>query len=766
MKKLLVAILLMQATAFAQTGRTVTGSVTPAPGAAAAAARAVRVAIVSSGTPAQTLEAVVEADGTFRFSNVPRGPYIARLLPINNNFRSETPYPVEALFVGDRDVTGLQLSGPDIVMGRVMIEGGGRLPLSALNPRPELATLGNIQIRPAGGRGSSSFLTSGVRVDHSFVVAVPSGEYNIAATFPANFSVRSITYGNVNLLQGPLKVSGASSTEIVVTLAQSAGFAVRGRVTGRPAGPMPLGVAVTTPGASAIVNADGTFELRAIPPGSRAITLARNGASPLSGQTTSSRLTTANITVVDKDIENVELAWTPMASLTGQLLLLDKSNAVIPGIPPGATVTVTSRDGKALAGGCDTPRCRADILSLFPQPNGSLNAAYPRLVPPTVADVAVTQLPPGYFVKTITSGTLDLLQNPLRIDATTDTIDIQVVVQNTSGARVAGRVITSPEASLIPQRVSLVAAPGITPGTRQTVQTAVASDGTFQFGGVAPGVYTLTSDPFGLATVGSTTTNVIVRDQDVADIPLVGLSDEQIPNTIQYANEAAAVLNIGAIQQAQIYYNGLIGRYGSLDELIASGSLSSGYARANSGYTITFTSSGTDILGAALPVTAADGRYEFYFSRNGGARAMRLTGAPATSPRTVVLNTLEQASTCGSDVPLCLRFGPPGQPRLNVQGRLSVVAGPGGFLTLPPGVFVGAVSSTGTGALTSLRDDGAFQLALPSRATEHRVSIQNLPAGYTVRSIQSNGRDLPNGVFTSAVPLIEVTIESRGPQTR
>jgi hypothetical protein len=362
-------------------------------------------------------------------------------------------------------------------------------------------------------------------------------------------------------------------------------------------------------------------------------------------------------------------------------------------------------------------------------------------------------------VKAITSGTVDLLSNPLRIEATTNAVDIEVVVQNTNGVRVAGRVIPTPEAPLIPSRVSLNIPPGL---TRPAIQSTVASDGTFQFAGVSPGVYTLTSDPNGLLFMGSTTANIVVGDQDITNVPLIGLSDAFIPNTIQYANEAAAVLNINTIQSAQIYFNGHRQRYGSLDELIADGFLSPSYARPISGYTISVTSSGSEITGTALPVTAADGRYEFYFSRNGGARALRLTGPPATTPRAVTLNTLEQVSTCGSDAPLCVRIRTVNaQTSTMVSGRISVVAGPGGSSTIPSGVYVGAVTSDGSGALTSVRPDGAFQVVVPPQPAERRVSIHNLPAGYTVRFIQSSGRDLPNGVFTTPAGFIEVTLESR-----
>jgi hypothetical protein len=768
MKKLLLAILLLPAAAFGQNGRTVSGVVTPAPGAAAAAAKAVRVGIISSGNPAQTREAVVNADGTFRVSEVPPGPHLVRLLPVNANNRSEAPYPAQGIFVGDRDITGLLLTGPHLIMGRVVIEGGGRLPLSPNNPRPETAILGNIEIRPlsapvpTNGRGASPFLSSGVRVDHTFVVAAPSGEYRITATFPASFSVRSMTYGSVNLLQDSLKLGGPAAAEMVITLTQAPGFSVRGRVTGRPAAPLPPGVGVATPGANAQVNDDGTFELRGIPAGNRAVNLTRIGASPLSGQTTLSRLATTNVTVVDRDIENIELQWRPLTPLTGQLVQLDKNGSPIPGVPPGVNVTLTARNGQPIAGGCDYTGCRADILTLAPQPDGSLNRAYPLLVPPTVADVAVSRLLPGYVVKAITSGAVDLLKNPLQIDATTAAADIQVVLQNMSGARVAGRVVTSRETPLVPERISLVAGPGILPGIPPSIQSAVARDGTFSFTGVAPGVYTLASNPNGLAFFGSTTTNIVVSNEDLTNVPLVGLSDAYIPNTLQYANEAAAVLNINAIQQAETYYNGLHQRYGTLQELIAAGFLSPGYARAASGYTFFVTTSGADISGAALPTTAADGRYEFYFARNGGARALRLTGPPANEPRTVSLNTLEQAATCGTDVPLCLRIGPTGQQgTVNVFGRVRVVTSSGNPLPLPNGVFVGVISASGTGTLTSPRSDGSFQVATPRQASEHRVVVENLPAGYRVKSIQGSGVDLLNGVLTNTASALEVTLETR-----
>ena len=163
-----------------------------------------------------------------------------------------------------------------------------------------------------------------------------------------------------------------------------------------------------------------------------------------------------------------------------------------------------------------------------------------QLIPPSENDVRVQGLRAGYVVRSISSGAVDLLKEPLKIDATTAAVTIQVVLQNTNGARVSGRVITSAATPLVPREVTLRGTTGIP----RPLLAPVAPDGTFEFLGVSPGGYTLLANPDGPVTAGSTTTNIVIGDRDVAGLALIGLSDVLVPSTAQFANEAAALQNV------------------------------------------------------------------------------------------------------------------------------------------------------------------------------------------------------------------------------
>ena len=796
MKLLLTALLLVQVPVWAQSGAvtapqqmgtaTVSGRVTPAPGPAAASLRALRVAIVPSGYPPHTLETTVEADGSFRFANVPKGPYIARVLPgLLASVASDSPYPARAVFVADGDVSNLELEGPIAVVGRLVIEGGGQLPAADLyvRPQPGAPARGRIDIQrvvvtPTGTARFSVRNSEPLRTDGSFLVLVPPGEYQLTlAALPPRFGVRSMTSGTTDLRTNPLVVAGNVTPDIVVTLTDSRGYSVRGRVIGAP-GPIPQGVAVLTQGASTPVNSDGTFELPGMPAGTYQFNLSRQGASILSGQTGSSRLAATSVTVTNQDVGNVELPWTPLIPITGRIIQIDANGAVIPGAPQAAgspaAVTLTSVGGAPIAGGCDTPQCRRDVLSIPIQPDGTLGtSAYPMLVPPGMSTVNVERLPPGALVRSIRFGAVDLTKVPLAVERDTSPIDLEVVLQY-SGVMMSGRIVTSSSAPLLPPRVTLR-------GTGVTARADVAGDGTFAFRAIPPGTYTVLTNPDGTAApAGSMTVNIAVATRDVDGVPLMGLSTEYVPSTLQAANEAAAFLNVTAVQRAEQAYRSSAGRYGTLPALVAAGLLSPGHAGANAGYRLTVDASDTDFTVRALPLDTGSGRYEFYYFSASGARSLRTAAAPpANGPRTLTVTPspvgraaladgvlMEPVNGCGADAPLCLRAGQTGATTLAfASGRVTVTASPGASSLSLSTLYVGLLSPKGAGTLAAVQSDGSFRLDMTPEPGEYVVTVQNLPAGFRVRSVTAGGADLVNGVITLAngrLPLpINVTIESR-----
>jgi hypothetical protein len=759
---------------------TVRGRVSPPPG--AAGSRSMRVALISSGYPPETLEAAVKADGLFEFTKVPSGPYAVRLLTgPYSGFQPDFPYPTYAVFVGDRDVTGLELGGPIAVIARVTVEGGGALPLDALAVVNAAATGRTIDRQP-------------LRADGVVPLFVPPGEYRIALSgLAAGYTVKSITSGNANLLQEPFRVSSGTAPEFQVILSPSTApsFSIRGRVTGLPTGEIARGrISIITGAASSPVNPDGTFEVRGIPPGAREINLLRNGSSIYSGRGLMggySRLSTANVTVVDRDISGVELPWAPLAEISAHVTLLDRAGAVMAGLPADTidyvedptSITLTNRLGKPIAGGCDDPPC--DILTLPIRTDG-MSGFGTQLIPPSENDVRVEGLRAGYVVKSISSGAVDLLKEPLKIDATTAAVTIRVVLQNTNGARVSGRVITSAATPLVPRQVTLRGTTGIP----RPLLAPVAPDGTFEFLGVSPGGYTLLANPDGPLTAGSTTTNIVIGDRDVTGLALAGLSDVLVPSTAQFANEAAALQNVRAIIEQETMFNIPTGRYGTLPELVSAGLLNSAYTSPVSGYTLSVTATASDYTVAAIPVSAAAGRYEFYYfggDRHVGGRYLKFSGAPGGKPGQFQFDSrgqplspngipMPRVQTCDDVTPVCFRMFPAlGGPPREVSGKVTVATANGSLSSVPLNIFAGLISSVGEGHLMGVRADGSFRVEIADQPAEYRISVNNLPAGYSVKSATAGAVDLMKaplriGLAGTSTPSIEITLEFKDAPAR
>jgi hypothetical protein len=352
----------------------------------------------------------------------------------------------------------------------------------------------------------------------------------------------------------------------------------------------------------------------------------------------------------------------------------------------------------------------------------------------------------------------------LKIERDTPAVAIQVNLQ-TQGMRVSGRVVTTDSAPLFPQRVTIRGATG----QDLTAQARVNGNGAFEFSGIPPGAYTLLTSAL---DSGSTTSNIVVSDRDLTGVPIAGLSDVQAASTAQYANEAAAILNMQAIQRAEKHYNNAFRKYGNVSDLVAAGLLDARYSATISGYTIDVTASDKDATLIAGPASAASGRYVFfggeslafwYRKASGPTPGM---GAIARDARGLLTSAdggpLERVQTCGSDVPVCLRYGQAGAPVPEIPGRVTVSADganpPGVF---PSNVFVGFISSSGGGNLVGVRADGSFRVPMPPG--EWRIAIQNLPAGYSVKSALAGSTDLLREPLNTSdgAGSIEVTLEYR-----
>jgi len=125
-------------------------------------------------------------------------------------------------------------------------------------------------------------------------------------------------------------------------------------------------------------------------------------------------------------------------------------------------------------------------------------------------------LPPGYALKALTYGSVDLLKNTLKV-STSDTDELRVVVStsNPTAVHVRGRVIGLDEASFARGPVNAI----LSSGTYfVTLNAAVGKDGTFEFPNVFPGSYVLRA--VGPSVLSSPNLTVTVATADVGNLEI------------------------------------------------------------------------------------------------------------------------------------------------------------------------------------------------------------------------------------------------------
>jgi hypothetical protein len=167
------------------------------------AGRGTKIRLMQENGPAQFAE--IDADGRFEFSHVSQGHYGAMVNP------GVTMQPVHVQ-VADGDIMDLELIVPKTktISGRIVLEGAGRAPPSfqfsydAANP-------------PVAR--NNAFASLNLR-DQSFRITLPVGILGIVSPVaPAeNFSVKSFTYGTLDLLREPLTISASDDAELRVVL--------------------------------------------------------------------------------------------------------------------------------------------------------------------------------------------------------------------------------------------------------------------------------------------------------------------------------------------------------------------------------------------------------------------------------------------------------------------------------------------------------------------------------------------------------------------
>ena len=114
----------------------------------------------------------------------------------------------------------------------------------------------------------------------------------------------------------------------------------------------------------------------------------------------------------------------------------------------------------------------------------------------------------------------------------------------------------------------------------------------------------------------------------VAALPVVLIvATIAIPSMLrsrQFANEAAAISNLKAINSAEILYRSTEGtKYVDLKDLVDARLLDESYYGAKDGYTYNVTVSGDDYVAEANPATLNTGRYAYTITSDGVVRYSR-----------------------------------------------------------------------------------------------------------------------------------------------
>jgi hypothetical protein len=328
--------------------------------------------------------AAVNPDGSFTFTNVQPGSYIAITIP-SPNVASQT-----AVTVGIQDINDLQVVPPATIPipGRIEIEGGSNLKAASIPMTMECYHL------PV----STPLFT--VQPDATFKIHVLEGENRLVLrNVPANYSVASMTYGNTDLLRGPLVPDPANTEGIRILLAPvspRALHSVRGKVDGIPSvaiGPntkvVLYGSGISLHVAETPLKSDGNFEFSGVPSDTYFATVA---GAPFDSQWM--------FDVGSEDREGIRMKGEIRSDISGHVIIVDRNGTILPGFPFSYMTVVFNPS---------VPWGTAPVRQ---------DGTFRQSLSGGEYSVITNKLPDGYTLKAVTAGAggADLLRGKLRID--------------------------------------------------------------------------------------------------------------------------------------------------------------------------------------------------------------------------------------------------------------------------------------------------------------------------------------------------------------
>ena len=167
---------------------------------------------VTMAVGATEFRATVQPDASFSFDKVWRGSYTMQLVSMGGIPASK------AVTVPAQDITGLEFAAPPQkeVTGRVTVEGAPGFTSFLLTLR--------------GSSAGAVGVTVTAGADGNFKIALPEGESQVSVSGVPPGSVKWLTYGGVDLLKSPLRVTRDDTAELQVSLAVNARGGVLGGI--------------------------------------------------------------------------------------------------------------------------------------------------------------------------------------------------------------------------------------------------------------------------------------------------------------------------------------------------------------------------------------------------------------------------------------------------------------------------------------------------------------------------------------------------------
>ena len=453
-------------------------------------AAGVRVAATPVPEKADNLEAPVliglsqtDASGRFRLEGIPPGRYyvLAGLIDYPNYYPGTTA--VASATAVDVD-SGGTVADLDFTLARpVATRVAGRVVVSPTLSRALITLLLTPRTLARGGTVVMQATTDN------------NGSFVFPQVAPGDYRLSSVMRGS-----SPLDVSVVDRDieDLVVTFVDcNSGAQIRGKLTGMPTSPVRTialnGSAVGCNPVAAVEN-DGSFEFRGVPEGTYSIRL----------NPTPAGFNGANVVVGTSDIAALDVALPRSVEVKGRLTVEDGSDP--PRLARSAPIPIQAMSQSTNPGSA----------GLSATQNIANDGSFELHLISGSYRITASALPRGYFVKSITYGSIDLtLGNLDVVESSSNTIDIVLGFSGSSrpGVRVSGRVIP-PAGGALAKTESVILAPSSGGRYAPVVETAVAADGSFEFRGITPGSYDLQTVPDSPASVR----NIAVNRTDITGI--------------------------------------------------------------------------------------------------------------------------------------------------------------------------------------------------------------------------------------------------------